>query len=34
MVETFTMNDVFLVDWDFLEGEGAVKHYLFFLYKK
>ena len=22
MVKTFTMNDIFLVDWDFLEGEG------------
>ena len=22
VVETSTMNDVFLVDWDFLEGEG------------
>ena len=23
MVETFAMKDVFLVDWDFLEGEGC-----------
>ena len=22
MVETFTRNDVFLVDWDFFGGEG------------
>ena len=22
VVETFTINDVFLVDWDFLDGEG------------